>query len=658
VERKLDLARGLRDLACNQFGLPEQCVYIDPLVFTLATGATEHAGAAATSLAALRRIKQELPGIRTVMGISNVSFGFSPPARRILNNLMLHHAVEHGLDAAIFNPLHCDDIGAYDPHARRLSEDLLFNRSPDALASFVRYFEERSAGPVSSAGKKEKSADRSPPEQQLRLAIINRDRRLVPAALAALLKERTARDLLDAILLPAMKEVGERMAAGKMILPFVLQAAEVMREALAILEPHLKGDSAASKGKLVLATVFGDVHDIGKNLVGSILRNQGFTVVDLGKQVELSAIVEAVQDEKPDAVGLSALLVTTSREMAECVREFSRRGFTTPILIGGAAVNRDFADRIAKIGDGSLYRGGVYYCKDAFEAAKVIERVKKGAPIETVAMRPKVSIVQTGANLLSDAPDPLDFGPLLVPPFYGTSNVLRWDTEALIQKIDSRRLFRTWWGGAKLRAEEYERTEKNEFLPAFHALCDEMKQDRLLDDAGALYGYFPVITDGEMVIILDPNDMSTELMSFRFPRVAKKGNRSLADYLRPAGDLIAVQIVTAGQRLVTRISECFTQEGRYTHGFYLNGIGISLTEDLADRITLEITRGLGIADETGRRYSFGYGGLPPLEEQKKLFELLAIEERLGVSLTAGFQMVPEHSTLGIYIHHEKAEYLR
>jgi 5-methyltetrahydrofolate--homocysteine methyltransferase len=657
VERKLDLARGLRDLACGEFGLPEHFVYIDPLVFTLATGAAEHAGAAATSLAALRQIKQEMPGIRTVMGVSNVSFGFSPPARRILNNLMLHHAVERGLDAAIFNPLHRDDISAYDPVVRGLGEELLFNRSAEALAAFVKYFEERTQQ-KENAGQKAASASKAvTPRERLRLAIINRDRRLVPAALDALLKERSARDILDTILLPAMAEVGERMAAGKMILPFVLQAAEVMREALAILEPLLKSDSAESKGKIVLATVFGDVHDIGKNLVGSILRNQGFEVVDLGKQVELSMLVKAVQEEKPDAVGLSALLVTTSREMAQCVREFNRLGFTMPILIGGAAVNRDFAARIAKLDDGSLYRGGVYYGKDAFEAAKVIEKIKKGVPVEIAATRPRVEFVEQTGVARSMALEPLEYGPLLVPPFYGTSNVLRWDTESLIGKIDSRRLFKTWWGGVKLGVAEYEQAEKNEFMPAFQTLCDEMRRDRLLDDAGALYGYFPVITDNDQVIILDPNDMKTELMSFRFPRVAKKNNRSIADYLRPEGDVVAVQIVTAGQRLLKRIGECFAQEGRYTHGFYLNGIGISLTEDLADRITLEITRGLGLGDKTGRRYSFGYGGLPPLEEQKKLFELLAIEERLGVSLTEGFQMVPEHSTLGMYIHHEKAEYL-
>ena len=655
VERKMALARRLRDLACGEFGLPEHHVYIDPLVFTLATGDAEASGAAATSLEALRRIKKEMPGVRTVMGVSNVSYGFSPPARRILNNLMLHHAAQCGLDAAIFNPLHRDDVRGYDPMVRKLGEDLLFNRSAAALQDFVRYFEEKTAGEGSTPEKKAKPAEHLTPAEELRRAVLDRDRRNVPTALSKLLKQKSAGDILDTVLLPAMAEVGERMAAGKMILPFVLQAAEVMREAIAILEPQLKDAAAEHKGKIVLATVFGDVHDIGKNLVGSILRNQGFEIIDLGKQVELGAIVKAVREHKPDAVGLSALLVTTSREMGECVRELARAGFSVPVLIGGAAVNRDFAARIARLEDGTLYRGNVYYARDAFEAAKIIERIRRGsggAEASNTAgrARPKVAFVK------SERLEHLDYGDSVVPPFYGTGAVLRWEQEKLLDRIDKERLFKAWWGGGKLGPEAYEEAVKKDFAPAFGKLRTAIEKESLLDAAG-LYGFFPVITDNERIILLDPSDFHTELASFLFPRMPKKNNRSIADYVRPEGDLLAVQVVTAGNGLSGRVREYFSKDDRYSLGYFLNGIGACLAELLADLVTNEITRGLGLPQGTGRRYSFGYPGMPAIEEQKKLFEIMAITERLGVTLTERFQMVPEHSTLGIYIHHPQAEYL-
>jgi 5-methyltetrahydrofolate--homocysteine methyltransferase len=656
VERKLDLARKLRDLACGEFGLPEHFVYIDPLVFTLATGDPETAGAAALSLSALRRIKTEMPGVRTVMGVSNVSFGLSPASRRVLNNLMLHHAVEHGLDAAIFNPLHRDDIKKYDPAVRELGEDLLYNRSGEALGKFVRYFEVRSAKEDGASKKKTVVAQKLTPAEKLHKAILERDRREMPSALAELLKTMPAQDILNTLLLPAMAEVGERMAAGKMILPFVLQAAEVMREAVALLEPHLAGAEATAKGKIVLATVFGDVHDIGKNLVGSILRNQGFAVVDLGKQVELGAIVNAVREHEPDAVGLSALLVTTSREMGEAVREFAKRGITVPLLIGGAAVNRDFAARIARLDDGTMYKGNVYYGRDAFEAARVIERIKKGnAPGPEVA-HPKAVIAKKQDIGAQAAAAPVEPAILVTPPFYGTSGVLRWETKPLLANIDKRQLFKTLWGGGRLDAAAFAEAEAKEFLPAFERLCVEIEKGSLLDPA-ALYGYFPVIADDAKVVLLDPADYHTEIAEFVFPRVARSSNRSIADYLRPEGDCIAVQIATAGRGISERAREYFTKENMYSLGYFLNGMGAYIAEDLADRVTAEIVRGLGLPEGTGRRYSFGYAGLPPLEEQAKLFEIMAIEERLGISLTSAFQMVPEHSTLGLYIHHPQAEYL-
>ncbi len=656
VDRKFDLARTLHDLACNGFGLPEHYVYIDPLVFTLATGDREHADAAAASLEALRRIKREMPGVRTIMGVSNVSYGFPPPARRVLNNLMLHHAVEHGLDAAIFNPLHRDDIRRYDPAVRKLGEALLFNRSAAALQNFVRYFEENTAAEGHAPKKKTETAEQLTPSEKLRSAILERDRREVPSVCAKLLKEMTAREILDEILLPSMAEVGERMAAGKMILPFVLQAAEVMREAITVLEPYLKGAAAGSRGKIVLATVFGDAHDIGKNLVGAILRNQGFEVIDLGKQVELSAIVKAVKEYRPDAVGLSALLVTTSREMGECVREFARQRISVPLLIGGAAVSRDFAARIARLEDGTLYKGNTYYCRDAFEAAKVIQQVRRGSSATEETAHPLVAVIHEREKKGAKSPEPLAYDDALEPPFYGAGAVLRWEPGPLLGSIDKERLFKAWWGGGKLGRDAFAETAQKEFAPAFEKLRATIEKESLLDPA-ALYGFFPVITHDERIILLDPSDFHTELASFMFPRMPKKNNRSIADYLRPEGDLLALQIVTVGKKISERVREYFSNDNYYSSGYFLNGIGSYLAEELAGRVTNEIARGLELPQNTGRRYSFGYPGMPPIEEQKRVFEIMAIEERLGITLTERFQMVPEHSTLGVYIHHSGAEYL-
>jgi len=438
-----------------------------------------------------------------------------------------------------------------------------------------------------------------------------------------------------------------------MILPFVLQAAEVMREAIAILEPRLKDAAARSKGKIVLATVFGDVHDIGKNLVGSILRNQGFEVIDLGKQVERHVIVKAVREHKPDAVGLSALLVATSREMGECVQEFARQGIEVPVIIGGAAVNRDFAARIAKLDDGSIYKGNVCYGRDAFEAAKIIERIQQGSgAVKTQAPLRTESVASGPAS----APESLDYGGAIYPPFYGTSGVLRWKPETLLDKIDNARLFKAWWGGGKLGQKEYEEAVKKDFTPAFEKLRVEFEKEALLDPAG-LYGFFPVITDDRTIILLDPSDFHTELGSFVFQRMPEKNNRSIADYLRPEGDVLAVQVVTAGGKISNKVRDYFSKDNRYSLGYFLNGLGGYVAELLADFVTKEIIHGLGLPEDTGRRYSFGYPGMPPVEEQKKLFEIMAITERLGIMLTERFQMVPEHSTLGIYLHHPKAEYL-
>ncbi len=362
VARKVEIAQRLHHLAVDEIGLPPHALIFDPLTFTLATGDPASADAAHETLRAIPAIKQALPGVLTNLGVSNVSYGLKPPARRVLNSVFLYHAVEAGLDVAIVNPAQITPYADLPEEARTLADDLIFNRRPDALARFIAYFAGLAEGAESAA------APTSDVRQQLYDAILRRRREGVEALVDACLEHMGALEVLNTILLPAMKEVGDRFGAGELILPFVLQAAEVMRAAVTHLEPHLPRQSGSSKGKLVLATVFGDVHDIGKNLVKTILVNNGYTVYDLGKQVPVSAIVDKALEVQADAIGLSALLVATSAQMRLCVEELQRRGLSLPVLIGGAAINPAFAERI-----GADYAGGVYYCKDAFDALRVLE---------------------------------------------------------------------------------------------------------------------------------------------------------------------------------------------------------------------------------------------------------------------------------------------
>jgi 5-methyltetrahydrofolate--homocysteine methyltransferase len=656
VGKKIDVARRIVDLACGEFGLPLHFVYIDPLTFTLATGDAESADAAKNSLEALFRLKEEMPHIRTAMGVSNVSYGLKPASRRVLNNLMLHFAAQAGLDAAIFNPLHLDRIETYDPAVRNLGENLLFNRKPEALPEFINAFDDAKARPVQTTSAA--IAVSLTLEQDLHNRIVERDRRDLAGLINALLKSHEAQDILNMILLPAMALVGDKMNKGEMILPFVLQAAEIMKEAVAILEPHMAGKKGATRGKIVLATVYGDVHDIGKNLVATILKNQGYEIVDCGRQVPTEEIIAVVKRENPDAVGLSALLVATSREMARFVTELDRLGMTVPVLIGGAAVNRDFAARIARVDSerGRIYAGGVHYAKDAFEAIRVLDTLGKK---ESSREQPKQVPLQSGKtpkNNAQSSPKGIEHPEIVHPHFYGTSQVLRWDAEALLAGIDAQRLFKGYFGGGNLDEKAFLESREKEFVPVFEELKKEIITGKLIDASG-LYGIFPVYTDDKRLFILDPDDFHTQRAEFLMPRVERKQNRSIADYFRPDGDTIGVQIVTIGKAIDERCRSYFGDQNRYSRGFYLNAIANYLTEQLADKVSMEIRRALLIPPDRGRRYSFGYPGLPGVEEQTKLFDVLGVEERLGVTLTPGFQMVPEHSTMGIFVHHPDAEYL-
>src|SRR5438067_6078784 len=375
-ERKLEVAQAIYDIVVGEYGLqPEDLIY-DDLTFTLATGDVEMADSAVETIEGIRLIKRELPGVFTSLGVSNVSFGLSPDARAVLNSVFLHHCVEAGLDMAIVNPAHVKPYAEIDPAERTLADQLIFNRSPEALQKFIERFE----GPGTRDSGTGKTADDPTAgmnaDQRVHYMVVHRKKDGIEAALeAAGVREQPVR-VLNEVLLPAMKEVGDKFGAGELILPFVLQSAEVMKRAVRHLEQFLERAEGYTKGRVVLATVYGDVHDIGKSLVNTILSNNGYTVYDLGKQVPVNTIIDKAVEVNADAIGLSALLVSTSKQMPLCVQELDKRSLKFPVLIGGAAINRRFGRRALFVDGERAYEPGVFYCKDAFEGLETMDALQ------------------------------------------------------------------------------------------------------------------------------------------------------------------------------------------------------------------------------------------------------------------------------------------
>ncbi len=376
AQRKLEVARRIYDIVVNEYGVPPGALIFDDLTFTLATGDAEFANSAVETIEGIRLIKRELPGVLTSLGVSNVSFGLKAPARAVLNSVFLHHCVEAGLDAALVHAKEITPYAEIDGELRELCDDLVFNRRPDALARLIERFETHDASQPQAAGEGAGAEADLPVERQIHNAILRRRKDGIEAKIDEALLEREPVAVLNEILLPAMKDVGDKFGSGELILPFVLQSAEVMKKAVAHLEQFLEKKEGATKGTVVLATVFGDVHDIGKNLVNTILTNNGYTVHDLGKQVPMNTILQKAVEVNADAIGLSALLVSTSKQMPVCVQEQDARGLEFPVIVGGAAINRDFGRRISLLDEGKrFFAPGLFYAKDAFEGLEIMDRL-------------------------------------------------------------------------------------------------------------------------------------------------------------------------------------------------------------------------------------------------------------------------------------------
>ena len=662
ADRKAEIARRTVAVA-REYGIPPDSLVFDPLTFTLATGSDEYRRSAVETLEGIRRIKAENPGVYTTLGVSNVSFGLARQAREVVNSVFLFHAVQAGLDLAIVNP---KDIRAYPQIAeaeRTLAEDLVFDRRPDALARLVDHFGEK--GSEKALPAEDLLAGKTA-EERIHLQILHRR----PEGIQALIDEALGRhspvEVLNEVLLPAMKDVGDRFGAGELILPFVLQSAEVMKKAVAHVEQFLEKKAGVTKGTVVLATVYGDVHDIGKNLVKTILVNNGFTVHDLGKQVPVATVIEKAVETGADAIGLSALLVSTSKQMPFCVEELHRRNLAFPVVIGGAAINRRFGYRSHFTSDGAPYAGGVFYAKDAFEGLEIVEKLVDPAKRDAL----KGSVLQKAvANRDAPAAEPLPPAPtrrrsdvaraprIPTPPFWGPRVVPSGaiPLSGLWPMLDLDELYKLQWG-VRAKGAEFERLVREEFGPLLEEMKGEAQAKGWLAPR-VVYGHFPCHAEGNDLVLLDPAHRKAELARLRLPRQPDDRHLCLADWFReePGSDVATFQVVTVGDQASHLASEADAR-GEYRRGLFLHGLAVEAAEALAEYWHRHVRRELGVPEGQGKRYSPGYPSWPDLADQTQVWRLLDPERAIGVSLTEAHQMVPEQSTSAIVLHHPDAIY--
>lgn len=674
AERKLEVARAIHDIVVGEYGLQPSDLIFDALTFTLATGDAEWVDSAHETIEGIRLIKRELPGVLTILGVSNVSFGLAPAARAVLNSVFLHHCVQAGLDAAIVNPAHVTPYAEISADERALADDLVFNRRADALQRYIEYFEktggredEKTSGPANPTQGME-------PAERVHWMVVHRKKDGIEEALdAAGVREAPVR-VLNEVLLAAMKEVGDKFGAGELILPFVLQSAEVMKRAVVHLEQFLEKQEGYTKGRVVLATVYGDVHDIGKSLANTILSNNGYTVYDLGKQVPVNTIIEKAIELNADAIGLSALLVSTSKQMPLCVQELDRRGLQLPVLVGGAAINRRFARRALFVDGERPYDAGVFYCKDAFEGLETMDRLQDPAQRPGFAAgmlddARKDVFLHSGVG--KDVPrgeaggersDIRADNAIPGAPFLGTRLLRDIPLGEVLALLDLDELYRLQWG-ARGSGDKYEHAVRTELEPTRLRLQGEAARDGWLVPQAA-YGFFPVQSSGNDVIVYDPDaydaDGGTlrEVARFHFPRQEGRERLCLADYFRSVDsgevDVIGLQVVTVGDAATRRFEE-LQARGEYAEAFYVHGISVEAAEATAEWLHRRIRSELGLAPGQGKRYSWGYGACPDLDDHETVFALLPAES-LGLSRTISQQLIPEQSTAALIVHHPEAKY--
>ncbi|HJY25392.1 MAG TPA: vitamin B12 dependent-methionine synthase activation domain-containing protein, partial [Actinomycetes bacterium] len=684
AEWKVRVASRLIDDLTGTWGMRVEDILIDCLTFPIATGQEETRRDALETIEAIREVKRRYPAVQTTLGLSNVSFGLNPAARQVLNSVFLHECVEAGLDSAIVHPSRILPLSRIPEEQAQVALDMVYDRRREGYDPLQRYLElfEGVTGSEAAASRE---------AELLALPLFERlERRIVDGArngLDADLEEAlgsgvSALDIVNDTLLAGMKTVGELFGSGEMQLPFVLQSAEVMKAAVAFLEPYIEEESdstSSGKGTIVLATVRGDVHDIGKNLVDIILSNNGYTVVNLGIKQPVSAILDAAQEHEADVIGMSGLLVKSTVIMRENLEEMNARGVSAkwPVLLGGAALTRAYVEQDLA----SLYEGEVRYARDAFEGLRLMDAlvaVKRGVPGATlpelrerrVRARPSARPVDGAEEQLPTRSDVAVDNPIPVPPFWGDRVVKGIQLTDYSALLDERATFMGQWGlrGSRGDGPSYDELVETEGRPRLRAWLERLQTDGLLE-AAVVYGYFPCVSKGDDLIVL--REDGSERLRFTFPRQRRDRHLCLSDFFRPEEsgeiDVVAFHLVTMGSRVSQASAELF-ERNAYRDYLELHGLSVQLTEALAEYWHARVREELGVDSEDaddldaifrqgyrGSRYSFGYPACPNLEDRAKIVELLR-PDRIGVELSEEFQLHPEQSTDALIVHHPEAKY--
>ena len=684
AEWKLRVARRLiADLTTN-WDMKVGDILIDALTFPIATGQEETRRDGLETINAIRTLKEEFPEVQTTLGVSNVSFGLNPAARVVLNSVFLHECVQAGLDSAIVHPSKITPMVRIDERQKEVALDLIYDRRKfdgdnviyDPLTEFLQLFE----GVELAASRNVRASELAalPLRQRLERRIIDGEKVGLTNDLDSAMQEGIAPlQIINDHLLEGMKVVGELFGKGEMQLPFVLQSAEVMKSAVAYLEPHMEKLDDAGRGRILLATVKGDVHDIGKNLVDIILSNNGYQVVNIGIKQTVNQIIDGALENEVDAIGMSGLLVKSTVIMRENLEEITSRGLDQkwPVILGGAALTRSYVEEDLA----QLFPGEVRYARDAFEGLRLmdaimaVKRGDEGAALPALRER-KVKRVDRAAvekvldTNRSDVALDID---IPSAPFYGSRIVKGIPLADYVGMLDERALFMGQWGLKGARG-EFEAMAETEGRPRLRQLLNEVQANGWLE-AAVVYGYFPCVSEGNDLIILhhEGPDKGKERTRFSFPRQSRDRRLCLADFFAPMDsgrtDVVAFHVVTMGNTVSKAANELFAAD-KYREYLELHGLSVQLTEALAEhwhaRIREELSvRGMdspdlqGILDQgyRGSRYSFGYPACPDIEQQVQLCELLE-PGRIGVELSEEFQLHPEQSTSAIIVHHPEAKY--